>query len=423
MQSIIETLTVPVREGVDVIVVGGGIAGVAAAVAARRNGASVLLLEKQALLGGLATGGLISWYEPLCDGKGEQLMFGLPEELLRLAVRYGDDSLPEIWKKQNAQIDKRLVSKQINDPIGGRYATLFSPTMFQLALDELLQQEQIRIRLDILAVRPIMEALRCTGVCCESISGREFYPAKVVVDATGDADMLYRAGAPCREGRNYFSVVAHLNDITAKTRAIKLRRWVSCGSDLSGNGHPANKPKVAGTTNEEVTNFLLDGRKALLDKLRSDDRTQRDVVSLPSMAQLRTIRRLCGAATLRESDCCERHEDSVALACDFERPGDWYEIPWGCLFSDKIDNMLAAGRMVSAEDWGWEVTRVIPVCAATGEAAGTAAAVMAQHGAPARGLSVKELQQKLTKQGVRLHFSRRKKTHTDKTKGDTAQMK
>ncbi|MDD3336161.1 MAG: FAD-dependent oxidoreductase [Eubacteriales bacterium] len=409
MQSIIETLSVPVREGVDVIVVGGGIAGVAAAVAARRNGASVLLLEKQALLGGLATGGLISWYEPLCDGKGEQLMFGLPEELLRLAIRYGDDSLPSIWKKQKAQIDKRLVSKQINDPIGGRYATLFSPTMFQLALDELLEREQIQIRLDILAVRPMMDKLRCTGVCCESISGREFYPAKVVVDATGDADMLYRAGAPCEEGRNYFSMVAHLNDTSAKPRAIKLRRWDSCGSDLSGNGHPANKPTVAGTTNEEVTAFLLDGRKALLDKLRNDDRTQRDVVSLPSMPQFRTIRHLCGAATLRESDCCVRHEDSIALVCDFERPGDWYEIPWGCLFNDKFGNMLAAGRMVSAQDWGWEVTRVIPVCAATGEAAGTAAALMAQHDVSACELCVNELKQKLTEQGVRLHFAKKER--------------
>lgn len=405
MQSITETLSVPVREGVDVIVVGGGIAGVAAAVAARRNGASVLLLEKQALLGGLATGGLISWYEPLCDGKGEQLMFGLPEELLRLAIRYGDDSLPAIWKEQNAPVDKRLVNSQINDPIGGRYATLFSPTMFQLALDELLEREQIQIRLDILAVRPIMENSRCAGVCCESVSGREFYPAKAIVDATGDADMLYRAGAPCKEGRNYFSVVAHMGDISAKTRAIKLRRWDSCGSDLYGNGHPANKPTVAGTTNEEVTSFLLEGRKALLDKLRNDDRTQRDVVSLPTMPQFRTIRRLCGAATLRESDCFASHADSIALVCDFERPGDWYEVPWGCLYSEKIDNMLAAGRMVSAEDWGWEVVRVIPVCAATGEAAGTAAALMARHDAAARELCVNELQQKLIKQGVRLHYA------------------
>ena len=69
MKTLMERLETPVREETDVLVVGGGIAGVAAALAARRAGVRVLLLEKQALLGGLATNGLISWYEPLCDGQ------------------------------------------------------------------------------------------------------------------------------------------------------------------------------------------------------------------------------------------------------------------------------------------------------------------------------------------------------------------
>ena len=94
MKTLMERLETPVREETDVLVVGGGIAGVAAALAARRAGARVLLLEKQALLGGLATNWLISWYEPLCDGQGHQLIYGLAEELLRLSFRYGDDSLP-----------------------------------------------------------------------------------------------------------------------------------------------------------------------------------------------------------------------------------------------------------------------------------------------------------------------------------------
>lgn len=100
MDKLIEKLETSVENGAEVIVVGGGIAGVAAAVAAARSGADVLLLEKGALLGGLATNGLISWYEPLCDGHGEQLMTGLAEELLRLSIRYGDDTLPRIWKDE-----------------------------------------------------------------------------------------------------------------------------------------------------------------------------------------------------------------------------------------------------------------------------------------------------------------------------------
>ena len=79
----------PISGRYDVIVVGGGIAGIAAALAAARTGAKTLLLEKMYLLGGLATSGLVTVYLPLCDGKGTQVSFGLAEELLGLWVKYG----------------------------------------------------------------------------------------------------------------------------------------------------------------------------------------------------------------------------------------------------------------------------------------------------------------------------------------------
>ena len=81
----------------DVIVVGGGVSGVAAAVAASRNGAKTLLMEKTVMLGGLATAGLISWYEPLCDGEGNQMIYGIAEELIKLSVKYGFENLPAKW--------------------------------------------------------------------------------------------------------------------------------------------------------------------------------------------------------------------------------------------------------------------------------------------------------------------------------------
>ena len=108
------SLNVTPKEEYDVIVVGGGIAGVAASVSAARSGASVLLIEKQVNLGGLATCGLISWYEPLCDGRGNQMIYGIAEELIKLSAKYGFDNLPEKWGGSGR-----------NTPKNQRFSTLF----------------------------------------------------------------------------------------------------------------------------------------------------------------------------------------------------------------------------------------------------------------------------------------------------------
>ena len=408
MECVTETLRVPVREPVDVLVAGGGIAGVAAAVAARRMGASVLLLEKTALLGGLATNGLINWYEPLCDGRGEQLIFGLAEELLRLSIRDGGNTLPEIWRDDARPVPKDKVRPEKQHPEGGRYATYFSPTMFQLALDELMRREGIALRLDILAVWPRMEGNLVTGLFCESKSGRELYPAKIVVDTTGDADLFFRAGAPCVKGRNYLTFVAHRGDMGTEEGLLRQRRWFARGADLHGVGHPKDYPLLSGTTNEDVTRFLLDGRKMLLEDIRrratlDADSAPRDVTALPAQAQFRTTRRIDGAATLTGAEQGCRCQTSVGLVSDFERVGEWYEIPWGCLFCAGYPNLLAAGRMISAADWAWDVTRVIPVCALTGQAAGVAAALALQTGADVERVAPDTLQSALQKQAVRLH--------------------
>jgi len=73
----------------DVLVVGGGIAGIASALSAKRENKSVCIIEKSVVLGGLATLGLVNWFEPLCDGTGEQLIYGITEELLKLAIKDG----------------------------------------------------------------------------------------------------------------------------------------------------------------------------------------------------------------------------------------------------------------------------------------------------------------------------------------------
>ena len=157
----------------DVIVVGGGIAGVAASVAASRAGAKTLLIEKGVNLGGMATMGLISLYEPLCDGMGNQMIYGIAEELIKLSIRYGFDNLHPKWGGCGH-----------NKPKNERYTTRYSPCVFSAALDDYVLKNGVELKFDTLATYPVMEGKTCMGVVVENLNGREYYEAGAVVDAT-----------------------------------------------------------------------------------------------------------------------------------------------------------------------------------------------------------------------------------------------
>ena len=360
------------KDRFDVIVVGGGIAGVAASVAAAREGASVLLIEKGINLGGLATVGLISWYEPLCDGTGEQMITGISEELIKLSCQYGFDDLPVKWGGDGR-------NKAKNE----RYSTHFSPTVFSLLLDRFVLENGVKIRFDSLATVPVMKDGICTGVVVESVEGAELFEASMVIDATGNASVMHHAGVPTVNGKNYLSYVSHMftyDDAQklCETKDIRrFRRWVNTGSDLYGNGHPEGAERPSGTTADEITDFVIHGKKRMLDKVSGMEKNSFDIMTLPTMPQFRTIRRIVG-----NTDFCaidrETFEDSIGNCGDF-RPkgiGNHYQIPFGALWNKDFPNMLAAGRIISApEGDGWEASRVIPVCALTGEAAGKAAAL------------------------------------------------
>ena len=360
------------RERFDVVVVGGGIAGICASVSAARAGASVILIEKGINLGGLATVGLISWYEPLCDGKGEQMIYGMSEELIRLCIKHGFDNLPAEWGG-----DER------NRIRNHRFSTFYSPTLFSAALDSFVTDSGVKLRFDTLATYPVMENGICQGVVAESANGCEMFEASVVIDATGDASLMHRAGVPTVEGHNYMTYIAHTfttEDAEALVQdgdICKFRHWTNAGSDMLGNGHPEGMKRIAGTDADEITEFVITGKKRLLERMSARDKNSFDVMMLPSMPQFRTIRRIVG-----NTDFCaidgQTFSDSIGNCGDFRSKGigNHYQVPFGSLWNKDFPNMLAAGRIISAPDGdGWEVSRVIPVCALTGEAAGKAAAL------------------------------------------------
>ncbi len=390
--NIVDNRETIIKDSYDVIVVGGGIAGVSAAVAASREGAKTLLIEKSIVLGGLATAGLISWYEPLCDGNGKKMVGGIAEELIQLAVKYGFDDLPDVWK--NADNTKETTK---------RYTTHFSPTIFAMALDEYISESGVNIALDCLATFPVMNGSICEGIVAETKEGRVFYGAKAVIDATGDADVFAKAGAPTEIGENYLSFVAHgvnseaVLSYTEKQDMLRLRKWFGAGSNLLGKGHPEGMKMHHGLTSEEITEFVLTGRRMLFDEIKVQDKDSRDITMLPFMPQYRKIRHIVGEYDFKAIDG-EKFENSIGSCGDFRSggKGKHYHIPFTSLYNKNFSNMLAAGRIISASGDGWEVSRVIPVCALTGQAAGVAAAISVNN----NNTDYKMLQNKLSDNGV-----------------------
>lgn len=383
------------------IVAGGGVAGIAAALAARRAGIRVLLIEKSVKLGGLATLGLINYFVPMCNGRGRQIIFGMAEEFFRLSIRYGYDSLPDAWQE----------GKQATRKTALRYCTRYDPDIFSLALTELLHREGVEILYDSIVVRTVMEGTHCSGVVTENKSGRGFYEADMVVDTTGDADLLRRSGVPVAERGNYYIMVGKQITLENCRKAVEtadIRNAISAVSggrvNLYGTNQPPQIPLFYGTRAEDVNQMLLLNQLELFEKLKKDDRKGRSVVTLPGMPQFRTVCRIEGDYILQESDVFRHFEDSIGAINDFDHRDALYEIPYRTLVRSGFDNLITAGRSAAGEGYAWDVIRVIPPAIITGQAAGNAAALALETKRAITQVDLAELQRRLTEQRVMIHF-------------------
>lgn len=375
---------IPVKGVFDVAVVGAGVAGIAAAIAASRRGSRVCLIEKETAPGGLATLGLVAVYLPLCDGRGNQVISGIPEELLRLSIKYGPGRIPECWKKNASRADR----------MKNRYRLIFNPPSFTIALDEFLERSGVQIFYDTRFCDCVAADNRIKALIVENKSGRTAIAAGAAVDASGDADLCARAG------EKTVSV-----DNNKKASWYYLYRNGSLNLRILGK-HPEkvklwNEKTFSGTSADDVSKFSVESRKmALADlKKQADDYSETYPVSLPSIPQLRKTRRLNG---LYEPDISEETEffaDTVCMTGDWRKPGPVYCIPYRALLG-KTRNLFAAGRCISVAWPMWEVTRAIPTCAATGQAAGTAASLCAEKNIGAGDLKPAVLQSELLKNRV-----------------------
>ena len=402
MEKIIRTSEIPVRESCDVLVAGGGVAGVTAALCAAARGKKVVLLEKSCMLGGLATLGLINYFVPMCNGRGTQICKGMAETLLRKSAEFSWDTIPDVWQNGDPE-DKSTACP--------RYTCRYSANVFAVVLTDELKRAGVELLYDCIAADPVMEKGRCVGVVTESKSGKQFIRAKMVIDTTGDADLLRRSGMPTVAGKNFYTYAAKAVTLDSCRKALeagdigKVYTGIGGGGiNLFGKNQPADKPQWSGLTVDDVSDYLIDNQSVILEKLKKSDRKTRDIVMLPGMPQFRTTGRIDGDYTMTTDDVYRHFDDSVCAVCDFEFREFLYEVPFRALTRKGFPNLITAGRSASGDGYLWGVLRVIPPAILTGQAAGEAAVLAIESDCAITDVNIAELQRRLAAGGVMIHF-------------------
>lgn len=391
---------IPVAGKYDVLVAGGGLAGAAAALSAARRGQRVLLTEKQCALGGLATTGLVNFWVPLCNGRGKMIIRGMAEEFLKLSIRDGFDTLPPAWKHGEPTA-----------PTEDRCATLFSAGLFSLALLKLLRNAGVTIAYDTVVTDVLMDGGACRGVIAAGKNSKRFYETKMLVDATGDAELLKKAGVPTVDGRNYMTYYGEGVTLEGCKKALETGNLAHAyyhpfggPSTLYGDGQTPEMPLYHGADVDEINRYLQENQLLMLEKELQKPRDARAIHMLPGMPQLRTSRRIDGDVTFTETLVYQHRADSIGAICDFDYRDRLYEVPYGTLVRSGFSNLITCGRSASASGWGWDVLRVIPPAVLTGQAAGIAAAMANETGAPIAQVPLAPLQKALADTGVLIHF-------------------
>ena len=378
----------------DVVVCGAGVAGVAAAVSAARLGGKTALIEKQCLIGGLATSGLIYVYLPLCDGYGNQVIRGISEEMLWRSVEYGPFDVPENW----------------GGPARGytcikdeRYQCCFTPAGFTLTLDSMLKEAGVDLWLDSVIIGANANDSAISSIKVFNSSGIVEVKGKCFVDATGGAFLVQLAGGRVhRSGNRVTPWVLEMSNEPESfhfTGPLHVQgAWKSASdSSLEDMGHDVEWADCG--SGRGVTGFVRESWQLM--RMRYDEfkegSLKREVypVNLPAMPQMRKIAHIDALKILTDKDRGAAFPDSVGFAGDWRCPAPVWDTPYRALLPRDVGNTLAAGRCIGASEDAWEVFRVIPVAAMTGEVAGIAAALCAE-----RGISPEKLEYSLLKEAL-----------------------
>jgi len=392
-----ENLETRVTTSCDVLVCGGGVAGISAALAAARQGKNVVLLEKQFMLGGLGTAGLVTIYLPLCDGCGKQVSFGIAEELLRLSISMGaEGKYPDNWL-DSADSSKRTAKDK-------RFEVQYNPQLFAILAEQLLVKNGVNILYGSYAVGVSKNEDIIEAVIIENKSGRQAIVAESIVDATGDCDIAYFAKAPTEVFKQGNALAAWYYSMGEKGYNLNMLGFLDIPDEQKSETNKAEllvPRKFTGLDGNELSEMMQLSHSSTLEhimKKREND-NMLIPITIATTPQIRMTRKLAGEYILHDTEKHKFFADSVGMVSDWRKRGPVYEVPFSTLYSKKVKNLITAGRCTSVTDSMWDIMRVIPCCAVTGQAAGTAAAISNDFSK----LDVNKLQNILQKNGVILH--------------------
>jgi len=450
-------MRVPVVADQEVAVVGGGSAGLAAAIAAARNGARAMLVERYGFLGGTATASLVGPFMGVLteDHEPVQLIRGLFDEIVRRMEQAGGAIHPSKVALGKGHAGYRLS--------GHRGVTPFDPEILKVVAAEMCLEAGVRLFLHSQFVRPLQTKGDIEGIVVANKSGLQAIRASVVIDCTGDGDVAAAAGAPMvkcggadgsGQGATLFFRVKNVDD-------ERVEQYVEEHPDDGVEGKPfgslVERAKAAsdfdlprdrinfyrtneagvwgvnasrillvdGTCVEDLTRAELEGRRQVLALLRFLRKyvpgcENATIAAVATQIGIRESRRIVGehVLTLEDLQAGREFPDVIALynyPVDIHSATDGtggiqghipiapiYQIPYRSLVPLGVEQLLVAGRCLSATHEAAAAVRVMPACFAMGQAAGTAAALSAKAGVPPRHLDVTLLQRRLLEQGAYL---------------------
>lgn len=392
---------IPVIEEPDVLVIGGGPAGVTAALAAARAGAQTLLIERYNHLGGLWTGGLVlpllSTHAVDQNGKFKQVIFGLGDEIAK-RLRGMDMAISDV--------------NPVIDPEAGKYV-----------FDKMIEESGVKLLYHCWAANVLHKDGWIQSVLLETKSGRVAVNPKVVIDCTGDGDLLEMAGEDFDNMHYHIGLVHRLGNIDRIDKDkpgyknIKLGdptpipsvNWVNMHGEDDQNGID-----LYTLSNLQQKYRIQVWEK--IQKIRSVPGYE-EVFLLDTASQIgvRMSRILKGeyCLTLKDTMTYESFTDSIGISGAWtsliyqgkrittkERP--LWQIPYRALVPKKTKNLLVAGRCFSFERKLVEDARIIGTCLVTGQGAGVAGAIAAQSKSPVNDIDIEKLQRVLKTQNVTL---------------------